>query len=576
MKNILKHFKPFWIQIIPLLIFTALRVYADLSLPELMGRIIDEGIVSNDLETIYNIGLGMLIITLISGIFSVITGLLSARIGSGFSRDLRTAVFSKIENFSLVEFNKFSTASLIIRTTNDIQQVQMVLIMLLRIALMAPLMAIVAISKAFFIAPEMNWIIISALGALIFVIVFIFSIASPRFRTLQNLIDRLNLITREMLTGLRVVRAFGKEKFEEEKFASTNREYTRLNLFLDRLMETFQPIMSFIMNLTTLAVIWFGAQLIDLGELEVGKMITFTQYVMQAIMSFMLISMIFIILPRALVSLGRISEVLASETVINDPKKPKKSKGLNGVVEFKNVTFYYEGAEKPALENISFSALPGEVTAIVGSTGSGKTTILNLITRFYEVTEGEVTVSGVNVKDLKQKDLRAKLGYVPQKAVLFSGTVKENIAFGQKNVKEEIIKEAIKIAQASDFVEKLENKYLGEVSQAGANFSGGQKQRLSIARALAKKPEIFLFDDSFSALDFKTDAKLRLALKPEIKDKTTIIVAQRISTIMKAEKIIVLEDGKMAGMGTHKELMKNCTVYREIALSQLSEKELKK
>jgi len=576
MRNLLKHLKPFTWSIIFLIIFTILRVDADLSLPELMGKIIDDGIVNQDLDAIYPLGLKMLLLTLASGIYTVIAGYLSAQIGAGFSKNIREEIFAKIENFSLVEFNKFSTASLIIRTTNDVQQVQMVFIMLLRIALMAPLMAIVAINKAFFIAPDMIWIIVSALIALIVVIIVLFSIASPRFKILQELIDRLNLITREMLTGLRVVRAFGKEKHEEEKFASTNREYTKLNLFLDRLMETFQPIMAFIMNLTTLAAIWFGAQLVDLGSLEIGSMIAFMQYVMMAIFSFMLISMVFILVPRASVSLGRICEVLSSETAINDKEKPKKIKDAKGVVEFKNVTFYYEGAEKPALENISFQALPGEMTAIIGSTGSGKSTILNLIARFYEVSEGEISVDGVNIKDLKQKDLRALISFVPQKAVLFSGTIKENISFGQKRVKKSVIQKAAETAQALDFIEKIEGKYEGVVAQAGANFSGGQKQRLSIARALAKDSKIFLFDDSFSALDFKTDAKLRSALKSEVKDKTMIVVAQRISTIMQAEKIIVLEEGKMVGIGTHKDLMKDCTVYREIVKSQLSEKELAK
>lgn len=576
MRKLLKYLRPFSWQIVFLLVFVVLRVNADLSLPELMGRIIDEGIVNQDLDSVYILGFKMLLLTLASGIFTVAIGYLAAKIGSGFSRDVRKAVFSKIESFSLIEFNKFSTASLIIRTTSDIMQVRMVFILLLRVALMAPLMGIFAINRAYLLAPNMMWIIVLALFVLTIVIVTIFFIASPRFKILQKLIDNLNLIAREILTGVRVVRAFGKEKYEEERFVDMNIKYTRLNLFLDRVMEFFQPSMAFIMNLATLATIWFGAQLIDLGNLEVGSMIAFMQYVMQAILSFMLISMVFISIPRASVSLGRIIEVLSSETAINDPEKPKKIKEVIGKIEFKNVTFYYEGAEKPALENISFTASPGEITAIVGSTGSGKSTVLNLITRFYDVSEGEITIDGVDIRDLKQKYLRSLVSLVPQKAVLFSGTIKDNISFGQKRIKKETLKKVIKIAQAEEFVEKLEKKYLSEVSQAGANFSGGQKQRLSIARALAKNSKIFLFDDSFSALDFKTDAKLRAALAPEIKDKTVIIIAQRISTVVKADRIVVLEEGKMVGIGTHKELMENSDIYQEIALSQLSEKELLK
>jgi ATP-binding cassette subfamily B protein len=568
------YLKPYAWQIVILLALTIGQVVANLSLPDYTAHIVNDGIVGQNTEAIYHYGLIMLCIALVGGVLTIGAGYFAARIGTGFARNIRDGVFAKIEGFSLVEFNTFSTASLITRSTNDIQQIQMVLIMLLRIALMAPFMGIIAIVKAYGLAPSMTWIMAVSVVALVAVIALIFSIALPRFKKLQKLVDGLNLVTREILTGLRVIRAFDKEKYEEDKFRKSNEELTSLNLFVNRLMALLQPAMMLILNITTIAIVWLGAYQIDAGNLAIGNMLAFMQYAMQAIFAFLMISIIFIMVPRAAVSAGRVAEVLASEPVVRDPKNPRTATGRGGRVEFKNVTFAYAGAEEPVLEDISFSAVPGETTAIVGSTGSGKSTLINLIPRFYDVTGGEILVDGVDVRELMQEDLRSRIGYVPQKAMLFSGTVKENIVYGNPEAAESEVAHAATVAQASDFINDLEGTFESHIAQAGANISGGQKQRLSIARALAKKPEIYLFDDSFSALDFKTDAVLRQALRSETKGKTVIIVAQRISTIMNAEKIIVLDEGKIVGEGTHAQLMQDSPVYREIASSQLSEHEL--
>jgi ATP-binding cassette subfamily B protein len=420
----------------------------------------------------------------------------------------------------------------------------------------------------------MTWIMVVAVITLIIIIAIIFSIALPRFARLQKLVDRLNLVTREILTGLRVIRAFGKEKHEEKKFGSANQDLTNVNLFVNRLMAILQPSMMLIMNFTMIAIVWVGAHQIDIGKLQIGNMLAFMQYAMQAIFAFLMISIIFIMVPRASVSARRIAEVLKTEPTIKDPEQPRTTTEHNGEVVFKNVSFSYAGAEEPVLCNLSFMAMPGQTTAIVGSTGSGKSTLVNLIPRFYDVSEGEIMIDGIDIRQMKQDDLRSRIGYVPQKAMLFSGTVKDNIAYGAPGAGEEAIQHASDIAQASEFIRDMEKKLDQPIAQAGANVSGGQRQRLAIARALAKKPDVYLFDDSFSALDFKTDSLLRQALKDETKGKTVIIVAQRISTIMNAEKILVLDNGKLVGEGTHPELLRSSTVYREIASSQLSEKEL--
>jgi len=575
MAKLLKYFKPY----IGLLILMAVLIFcqasATLALPDYMARIINQGIIGQNTKLILRTGLIMILITIGGGLATVGVGYLASKVSAGFAKDLRNEVFTKVENFSLVEINKFSTASLITRTTNDIQQIQIVFAMLFRIALMAPLMGILATVKAYQLAPSMTWIMAVAVVALIFIIALLFKIVVPKFSQLQKLVDKLNLVTREILTGLKVIKAFNKEKYEEEKFNKVNQDLTKLYLFVNRLMTILQPVMMLIMDFMMIAIVWFGARQIALGSFQIGSLLAFLQYSMQAVFAFLMISIIFIAIPRASVSADRIIEILETDVQIKDPIKPVKVPKRGGKVEFKNVTFAYPGALEPVLYNISFVALPGQTTAIVGSTGSGKSTIINLIPRFYDVTEGQILVDEVDVRLMKQHDLRARIGYVSQKAMLFSGTIEENIAYGNPNATQEEIFRAAATAQALEFIKELEQKFKSSVSQAGSNFSGGQKQRLAIARALAKNPELYLFDDSFSALDFKTDAALRNALRQETQGKTVIIVTQRIGTIMDADKIIVIESGKIVGQGKHQELLKTCKVYQEIAASQLSPEELK-
>jgi ATP-binding cassette subfamily B protein len=574
--KLLKYLSPYIWPLLLMAVFIYCQVSATLALPDYMARIINEGILGKNTETIFNYGLIMILIAIGGGLVTVGVNYLSSRIGTGFAKDLRNAIFTKIENFSLVEFNKFSTASLITRTTNDVQQIQMVLTMLFRLALIAPITGILATFKAYHLAPSMTWIMGVAVVALISIIALIFKMVTPKFTQLQKLLDKLNLVTREILTGLRVIKAFNKEKHEEEKFNKVNKDLAQLNVFVGRLMMLLQPVMMLILNFMMIAVVWFGAYQIGLGNIQVGNMLAFLQYSVQAVSAFLMISIIFIAIPRASVSANRITEVLETDVQIKDPVKPRKAPKKGGKVEFKNVTFTYPGAAEPVLHNISFIALPGQTTAFIGSTGSGKSTILNLIPRFYDVTEGQVLVDDVDVRDMKQRDLRARIGYVSQKAMLFSGTIKENIAYGNPDATEEEIFRAAATAQALEFIKELEQKFDSSVAQAGSNFSGGQKQRLAIARALAKNPELYLFDDSFSALDFKTDATLRSTLRKESKGKTVLIVTQRIGTIMDADKIIVIDAGKIVGEGTHKELLSTCKIYREIATSQLPPEKLAK
>ncbi|SHJ20405.1 ATP-binding cassette, subfamily B [Clostridium amylolyticum] len=535
------------------------------------------GIETDKLQSNYIVmaGFKMLLLALLSMVATVIVGLLAARVAAGVGRNLREKVFKKVTSFSNTEFDKFSTASLITRSTNDIQQVQMLMVMLLRIVFYAPILGIGGIIKVLKTDTSMGWIIAVAVMAILTLVIVLFSIAIPKFKSVQKLVDKINLITRDSLIGMLVIRAFNTEKYEENKFDKANKDLTRTNLIISRLMTIMMPMMMLIMNVITVLIIWVGAHQVDAGNMQVGNMMAFMQYTMQIIMAFLMISMVSIMLPRASVSAQRIVEVLDTEVMIKDAPKTKDFNSYNkGYIEFNNVSFKYPGAEEAVLENITFTARPGETTAFIGSTGSGKSTLINLIPRFYDVTSGEILIDGTDIRQVAQKELRDKIGYVPQKGVLFSGTIESNIKYGKKDASESELLRAGEIAQAMEFINSKPEGFKTEISQGGTNVSGGQKQRLSIARALAKNPEIFIFDDSFSALDFKTDAALRKALRQQITHSTVLIVAQRISTIMNADKIIVLDEGKIVGNGTHKELMRNCEVYKQIALSQLSEEEL--
>ena len=538
----------------------------------------DLGMDMNQMQFHYLFATGgkMLALALLGMLASVLVGLLASRVGASTGRDLRGRVFRKVVGFSNNEFDQFSTASLITRSTNDIQQIQMLIVMLLRIVLYAPLIAIGGIYKVFQTNVSMSWIIALAAILIVLVVSVLFIVAMPKFKIMQQLVDKLNLVTREILTGLSVIRAFSTEKHEEERFDKANRDLTKTNLFVNRAMTFMMPVMMVVMNAISVLIVWTGAHGINDGQMQVGDMMAFIQYTMQIIMGFLMLCMISVMLPRAAVAAERVDEVLTSETIIRDPEQPKHlPKKTEGVLKFNHVAFKYPGADEDVLEDIDFTAHPGQTTAIIGSTGSGKSTLVNLIPRFYDVTEGSITLDGIDIREMTQQELRSKLGYVPQKGVLFSGTIGSNIMFGNPDGNEQDMEEAAKIAQATEFIDTKSKKYDSIISQGGGNVSGGQKQRLSIARAIAKHPKLFVFDDSFSALDYKTDVALRKALKEKTSDSTVLIVAQRISTILHAEQIIVLDDGKIAGVGTHQELLKNCEVYQQIAASQLSEAELK-
>ena len=506
---------------------------------------------------------------------SVLVGFLASRVGASAGRDLRGRVFHKVVGFSNHEFNQFSTASLITRSTNDIQQIQMLIVMLLRVVLYAPILAIGGVFQVMKTNVSMSWIIGLAVIIIACMVLLLFVVAMPKFKMLQKLVDKLNLVTREILTGLSVIRAFSTEKHEEKRFDDANVELTKTNLFVNRAMTFMMPAMMLVMNGVSVLIVWTGAHGISDGQMQVGDMMAFIQYTMQIIMGFLMLCMISIMLPRAAVAADRVEEVLKSETIICDPERPEvlPEQG-EGVLSFDHVSFKYPGADEDVLQDITFTARPGQTTAIIGSTGSGKSTLVNLIPRFYDVTEGKITLDGIDIRDIKQHDLREKLGYVPQKGVLFSGNIASNIMFGNQDGTEEEMKEAAEIAQATEFIETKPEGYESPIAQGGSNVSGGQKQRLSIARAIAKHPQVFIFDDSFSALDYKTDVTLRHALAEKTRESTVLIVAQRISTILHAEQILVLDDGKIVGKGTHAELLKNCEVYREIAESQLSRAEL--
>lgn len=516
----------------------------------------------------------MLGVSLLMAVAAVLVGLLASRIGAGVGRELREKVFNKVVGFSNAEINRFSTASLITRSTNDIQQVQMVSTILLRLIFYAPILAIGGVIMVIQTGAGMEWIIVVAVLAILCLVGFLMAVAMPKFKLMQSLVDKVNLVAREILTGLSVIRAFGRENLEEKRFDDANKKLTKTMLFTNRTMTFMMPIMMLIMNGISVLIVWVSANRIDAGSLEVGTMTAFITYTMQIVMAFLMICMISIMLPRAAVAVDRIEEIIHTEPTIEDKQKVKKLENGQGVVAFHHVSFRYPGAEDDSLHDIDFVAKPGQTTAIIGSTGSGKSTLVHLIPRFYDVTEGSITVDGVDIRDLAQHDLREEIGFVPQKGILFSGTISSNICYGMQESDDARMKEAAAIAQATDFIEEKPEKYESPIAQGGSNVSGGQKQRLSIARAIAKDPKIYIFDDSFSALDFKTDTALRRALAPKVKDSTVFIVAQRISTILYADQILVLDEGRLVGKGTHKELLKNCETYQQIAKSQLSEKEL--
>lgn len=530
---------------------------------------------ANQTHYIFSSGAQMLLMALLSMCCAILVTFLASRVSASFARDLRHDVYAKVLTFSSNEMNHFSTSSLITRSTNDIQQIQLVMILFFRIVLYAPMLAVGGVIKVLNTGRYLSWLLVVAVIVLAIVMVTLFAIVSPKFRKLQSLIDRLNLISREILTGIPVIRAFSAEKHEEQRFEDANRKLTKTNLFVNRVMTLMMPLMMVIMNLVSVSIVYFGAHGIDQGKLQVGDMMAFIQYAMQIIMAFLMIAMIAIFMPRASVSASRVNEILKTEPDIKNPKQPQlPSPEKKGDLEFRDVSFTYPGAEKASLEHISFHAKKGETIAFIGSTGSGKSTLVNLLPRYFDVTGGEILLDGEDIRQYDLKELRSRIGFVPQKSVLFSGTIASNMRFGKDDATDEEIQKALDIAQATEFVSKKSAGINSHIAQGGSNVSGGQKQRLAIARAVTKQPEVYVFDDSFSALDFKTDAELRAALKKETGHVTTLLVAQRVGTIMNADQIIVLEDGKAVGHGTHEEMMKSCSVYQQIAKSQLSEEEL--
>ena len=572
MLKLFKGLKPYWTLVIGVLVLVFISTMTDLEFPDLMSDIVDTGIVQGDVSYILGRGGVMLLVALLGTVCTILTSYLSSKIGMGFSRDLRKKVFEKVESFSLTEINEVGTASLITRTTNDINQVQMVVIMMMRMMLSAPLMIVGALIMALGKDVELSKVILVVIPIIIVTIAIIAKFTLPMFQKMQNKIDKLNLVVRENLTGIRVIRVFNKVEAEQERFNQASLEVSRIATMANRLMGALMPLMMLILNLSIIAVIWFGGIRINDGDLMVGDLMAFIQYLTQVMFSLLMLTMMFVLIPRAQASAVRINEVLEMKSPIQEPKEAIQPQ-LKGYVEFKNVSFGYEGAEEYAISNISFVAKPGEVTAIIGGTGSGKSSILNMIPRFYDAAKGEVLVDGVNVRHMNQQELRSKIGYVPQKAVLFTGTIRDNILYGKEDATDEEVRHALDIAQATDFVSKMKEGIESPISQGGTNVSGGQKQRLSIARAIVRKPEIYLFDDSFSALDFKTDAQLRAALKKETKDSTVIIVAQRVSTVMDATRILVMDEGHVVGMGTHEELLQTNEIYQQIVESQLKKGE---
>ncbi|MDN3428574.1 ABC transporter ATP-binding protein [Microbacterium sp. APC 3898] len=573
MIKILKNLNPYkWVVLaVVLLVFG--QSMAELFLPTLMADIIDNGVVKGDIPYIWRIGGWMLLVSAIGAVAAVFASFYSSQAAMGLGRDLRQKVFKHVGQFSLQEFDEVGTASLITRTTNDITQVQQVVIMMLRMVISAPIMLVGGVIMAVSKDAQLSLVIIGAMPVLAVAILLILKYGMPLFQEVQKRLDGLNLVVRENLTGIRVIRAFNREPQEKERLQKANRELADVSIKVNKVMAFLMPVMMLVMNMTVVAVIWFGGIRINNGAMQIGDLMAFIQYVMMIMFALVMASFMFVMVPRAAVSAKRINEVLEMKPAFADDGIAKADRA-RGTLEFEDVTFYYPGAEEPALSNISFTAKPGEITALIGGTGSGKSTLVNLVPRFYDVKSGTIRVNGVDIREASQQEIRSKIGFVPQKSVLFTGTIADNIRFGKQDATQAEMEHAASIAQATEFIDQIKGGYAAEIEQGGSNLSGGQKQRLSIARALIRKPDIYIFDDSFSALDFKTDAKLRKALKDETRNATVLLVAQRVSTVVDADRIIVLEKGKMVGMGTHEELLKSNEVYREIALSQLSEEEI--
>ena len=576
MRTVLKYYKSYIPLIVGILAFLFGQAMCELALPGYMSDIINNGIVKGDMDYIWKIGMIMILVSCGSVVCSIVSRYLSARTAAGSARRIRGALFDKVTDFSAAELSEFSTASLITRSTNDVQMVQKTTVMTLRLACFAPIMGIGAVIKALRTSVSLSWTVGVALAVIVVIMLMSFFLVLPKFKVLQEKLDRINLIMKERLTGLLVIRAFTTEKTEEDRFDDANEELKKINMFVNRAMSFMMPALMFVMNGVSILIIWAGAHLVDSQSLMIGDMLAYLQYAMHVIMSFLYITMMFIMLPRAAVSMQRIGKVLDVEPRIEDPAEPKTLQQPKGEICFDHVSFAYPDADEKTLDDISFTAKPGQTTAIIGSTGSGKSTVLNLIPRFYDVTEGAVKMDGVDIRVIPQEELRERIGYVPQKGVLFSGTIASNLQYGKKDATCDEMTEAAETAQAMEFIKTKEHGLDEEVAQGGPNVSGGQKQRLSIARALVKKANVYLFDDSFSALDFKTDQALRKALKEKVGESTIIIVAQRINTVLDADQIVVMDEGRMAGIGTHEELMQSCEVYKEIALSQLSEEELER
>jgi ATP-binding cassette subfamily B multidrug efflux pump len=574
MLKLFRRLKPFTIPIAFILGLVAGQAIAELYLPSLFADIVDKGVVKGDIPHILRVGGLMLLVTLVDAGFAVVTAWLSARVSMGFGRDLRKMVFSHVEGFSLHEFDIIGTPSLITRTTNDITQVQMFTMMLMRMIIMSPIMAVGGVIMAFQKDAKLTWVLAVVIPLIAAVVILTATRAMPMFRAIQARIDRINLVLREGLSGARVIRAFNRVEHETRRFDAANLDLTSMSIRVNKLMALMMPTMMFLMNITAVAIIWFGARRIDLGEMQVGSLMAFIQYAIQILFSLLMLSFLFIMFPRASASSVRINEVMALTPGIRDAEGARTADEEHGHVEFRNVTFAYPGAEEPAIRDISFNAKPGEVTAIIGGTGSGKSTLVNLVPRFYDAASGSILVDGVDIREMPQEALRGKLGFVSQKAVLFNDTIANNIRYGREEATDDEVARAAETAQALPFILAMPDGFQSVIAQGGMNLSGGQKQRIAIARALVRKPEIYIFDDTFSALDFKTDAQLRAALRPETSEATVIIVAQRVNTVMDADRIIVLDDGRVVGTGTHRELIGSCGVYREIVSSQLSEEEL--